>query len=249
GYKKKKLVLKTFYIKKEYDYFADYEDGIYEISKKEYMDFYKGKNMSLDYSRDGIIYMLKKNEYYCFIRPSKEGLSIMNGGALKRLQYKDVKYYYNNMDKTIDTIKRPLEEYTACQEKVAKQIKAIGGSGNIHGCIVDIDFYSHVYINPFDLSITGYYALDMIRKLAYKNIPSLLKDKCPQLYENLKRIDTKSGENMLIVKDNAALDLAPQFYPDTDIYKASRAIRKMQKLRSGVLTTWYDTNTNMKMLE
>ena len=31
-----------------------------------------------------------------------------------------------------------------------------------------------------------------------------------------------------------------QEYLETDIYKASREIKKMQKLNSNVLTTWYD---------
>ena len=34
--------------------------------------------------------------------------------------------------------------------------------------------------------------------------------------------------------------LLPQEYLETDIYKASREIKKMQKLSSKVLTTWYD---------
>ena len=34
--------------------------------------------------------------------------------------------------------------------------------------------------------------------------------------------------------------LLPQEYLETDIYKASREIKKMQKLNSNVLTTWYD---------
>jgi hypothetical protein len=32
----------------------------------------------------------------------------------------------------------------------------------------------------------------------------------------------------------------PQEYLKTDIYKVSREIKKMQKLNSNVLTTWYN---------
>ena len=35
-------------------------------------------------------------------------------------------------------------------------------------------------------------------------------------------------------------NMQPQEYLETDIYKASREIKKMQKLNSNVLTTWYD---------
>ena len=29
---------------------------------------------------------------------------------------------------------------------ISKVIKSIGGDGSIHGCIVDIDYYNHIYI-------------------------------------------------------------------------------------------------------
>lgn len=32
----------------------------------------------------------------------------------------------------------------------------------------------------------------------------------------------------------------PQIYLDTDIYKASKEIKKMQKLSSNILSFWYD---------
>ena len=48
-------------------------------------------------------------------------------------------------------------------------------SGRIHGCIIDIDFYNHVYVNPVNMKVTGYYALDIINKKVYGNIPELLK--------------------------------------------------------------------------
>ena len=69
------------------------------------------------------------------------------------------------MDRVNKIIKEPLDKYTRYQEKIAEKIKKIGGSGNIHGCIIDIDFFNHVYINPNDMKITGYRASDMVNKL------------------------------------------------------------------------------------
>ena len=55
--------------------------------------------------------MLKKNGYYCFIHESKTGsLSMLNGGALKGLNVKDVNYYYDNMDSMIASIETPLKK-------------------------------------------------------------------------------------------------------------------------------------------
>ena len=42
GYKGKRLSFKKFFVNSDYDWFAGYEDGIYEISKDDYEIFYRG---------------------------------------------------------------------------------------------------------------------------------------------------------------------------------------------------------------
>lgn len=39
-----------------------------------------------------------------------------------------------------------LTKYDNYQKEIAKEIIKISGSGNIHGCIIDIDYYNHLYI-------------------------------------------------------------------------------------------------------
>lgn len=243
GYRNESPHLKSLLMDGEYDYFADYKDGIYEITSQEYQDFSRGKNISMTFNRQvNILYMLKKNGYYCFIHQSKGGsLTMLNGGALKKLNAKDVKYYYDNMDSMIASIDTPLKKYTAYQESIADEIRKIGGSGRIHGCIIDIDFYNHVYVNPIDMTVRGYWASDIINKLVYPNIPALLKKECPELYANYMKLIEGEKSNPLAVKQTKhEVSLLPQEYLETDIYKASREIKKMQKLNSNVLTTWYD---------
>ena len=139
----------------------------------------------------------------------------------------------------IATIKPPMDRYTAFQEKISDSIKKIGGDGHIHGCIIDIDFTNHVYVNPLDLTVTAYWASDMVQKVVYSNIPSLLKGQCPQLYANYQKLIEGKRTNSLMPKQKKTeLALLPQLYLDTDIYKASREISKMQRLGSRILTTW-----------
>ena len=192
------------------------------------------------------LYMLKKKGYYCFIMLSEAGrLSLLNGGALVGLEQRGVEYYYDNMDKVIDTIKEPLGKYSEFQKKIAKAIIGIGGWGRIHGCIIDIDFYNHIYVNPVDLKLTAYWALDIIDKYIYPDIPSLLKSECPRLYaEYRKQIkDSSKDITALSKKAKGAIAVLPQEYLSTDIYKASRQIKKMQKLESNILTTWIETSS------
>ena len=93
----------------------------------------------------------------------------------------------------IKFIKTPLDKYSAHHKKKISQIKSLSGSGKIHSAIIDIDFFNHIYVNPNDLCITPYYALDMVQKFVFKNIPSLLKKNVTQLYERyLNRIASNS---------------------------------------------------------
>ena len=244
GYRNENPQLKSFLMNQEYDYFGDYEDGIYEITSQEYQDFSRGKNISMTFNRKvNILYMLKKNGYYCFIHKTKTGsLSMLNGGALKKLDVKDVNYYYDNMDSMIAFIETPLKKYTAYQESIADAIRKIGGSGWIHGCIIDIDYYNHIYVNPVDMTVRSYWASDIINKLVYPTVSALLKNECPELYANyLKLIEGEKSNPLAVKQTKNEVALLPQEYLETDIYKVSREIKKMQKLNSNVLTTWYNS--------
>ncbi len=181
-----------------------------------------------------------------FYKAKNKSLSILNGGALKHLDHKDIQYYYDNLTLVIKALKDPLDKYTSIQEIVADEIKKIGGSGKIHGCIVDIDYYNHIYVNPNDLKITGYYAENIINKTIYPSIPMLLEDKCPELYTRYIKLlkDNKKDLPSISSTEKMALDVLPQIFRDTEMYKASREIKKMQKLHSNILSTWYEVNPN-----
>ena len=160
------------------------------------------------------------------------------------------------MDSQILLNKEPLEKYTKYQKIVSNQVREIGGSGIIHGSIIDIDFFNHIYVNPFDGTLSGYYASDIIDKYVFSNIPSLLKANCPTLYKNYTKRLGASESNALIVKGQSTeIILKPTYYPSTDIYIASREIKKMQRLNNGILTVWHDNyrqlfnNDNRKLLK
>ena len=249
GYHSENPHLKTFLLDNDYDCFSDYEDGIFEVTGEQYNDFYRGKNISITFQREvNVLYMLKKNGYYCFIHKSRSGsLTILNGGAMKKLEIQDVQYYYDNMDAMISTIKTPLDKFTSFQKRVADMVKRIGGVGTIHGSIIDIDFYNHIYVNPLDLSMTGYWASDIINKIVYPSIPALLEKNCPTIFGEYVKLLKGNGENPLAPKQQTNVAILPQTYLDTDIYKASREIKKMQKLSSNILTSWYEDTLHKRI--
>lgn len=242
---------KYFFMEYSYDWFSDYEDGIYQITREDYIDFYREKNIPLTFNRPfNRLFMLKKNNYYCFILQKESGLLlILNGGNWKSLSRKDIQWYYDNMEAQIALIKCPLDRYNALQQQISKVVKQVGGSGFIHGAIIDIDFYNHLYVNPHDLSITPYYALSITVKYVYPSVTALLEDKCPRLYENYQNLLSDGNVNALSIRgDNDGLRAEPELYLSTDIYSVSLEIKKMQRLYTYLLTAWYDVDTNINIL-
>ena len=49
GYRNESPHLKNFLMDGEYDYFGNYEDGIYEITSQEYQDFFSWKEYINDF--------------------------------------------------------------------------------------------------------------------------------------------------------------------------------------------------------
>lgn len=243
---------KYFMINRTYDYFSDYNDGLYEITKDEYLMFSRGKCLPITFNRDvEKIYLLKKNGFYCFLcLTPKKHLCILNGGAMKRLKNPDVSYYFNNMESKINEINKSYGRYYSIQQKISDEIKKLGGDGTIHGCIIDIDFFNHIYLNPLDGKITCYSAKNIIEKYVYPSIPALLKSQCPQLYDNYIKLlnDKQNDYSLSAFSGEELLELKPVPYFNTDIYQASRELYKMQKLNSNILTTWPESQSNTKLL-
>ena len=249
GYRGTEAHLKYFQIDLDYDFFSDYKDGIYTITREDYRAFYRGKNIMLTFNRKyDELYMLKRNGYYLFLLEQNKNLYILNGGQIKKASCNDINYHYNNMEAQIAKIKKPLDEYTEYQKKIAAEIRKIGGIGKIHGCIIDITFYDHVYINPMDGKITGYFALDIIDKYVYPSVEALLEAKTPWLYDNYKKLLGERQSNLPILSKNNTVATTPQEYLETDIYKVSREIKKMQRLESNILTTWYENRESKKAI-
>ena len=101
-------------------------------------------------------------------------------------------------------------------------------------------------MNPIDGKMTCYWASDIINKVVYPSLSSLLQDKNPHLLSNYNMMIRNTAENFLsLYEKESALDNVPQITLDTDIYRASRTISKMQKLKKNILNIWPE-NTSQK---
>lgn len=242
GYSSDCYGLNYFYIDGTYDTFKYYKDGIHKITYNQYIDFNIGKNIKLKKKDDGKqIYLLKKSGYYMFVYYNAcNRLLLLNGGSSKYLTH-DINYYYNNLATYGQYLNIAMDQYTSAIYSVSCNVKRLGGKGNIHGCIVDIDYYNHIYLNPFDGSVVPYYAIDMEQKCVYKDLETLLKEKCPLLLPNYQKWKAKEADSFMMISSSSEIADGATLVHDKSIYKVSGAIKTIQYiLFQNVVRDWND---------
>lgn len=229
GYKEKKFNLNHFNFCGRYDTLENYKDGIHKISALTYLNFNRGKNIDVNYNSDLPVIMIKKNGFYLFMNKYNNKYRILRGGTVKLADY-DPDYYYTYMDEQVDIVLEPYNKYSELQTKVSKYIQSIGGSGTIHGAIVDIDFYNHIYVYP-NGKLIPYSAEDIINKEVYSDLSTLLEEQCPKLFLNYQSsLVPTLFQNSISFKKT---------YLDTDIYRVSNKMRSMQYLKEcNVIREW-----------
>ena len=229
GYKEKTFNLNHFNFCGRYDTFENYKDGIYKISPIAYWNFNRGKDITVNYNSDLPVIMIKKNGFYLFMNKYNNTYRILRGGTAMRTDY-EPEYYYTNMDKQIDIVLKPYNKYYELQRKVSTYIQSIGGSGDIHGAIVDIDFNNHIFVYP-NGKLIPYSAEDIINKEVYSDLSTLLEEQCPKLFLNYQSsLVPTLFQNSISFKKT---------YLDTDIYSVSNKMRSMQYLKEcNVIREW-----------
>lgn len=245
GYSNTRLTLKRFYSSSKYDLFRTMEDGCHEISPNDYIDFYRGQNISITYGwKDTSICMLKKQGCYCFFMTQTLSgkMFLLCGGAMRGMQGHTLEYFYEHMDKYALAVKEFLRPYYAYQKEAAKIVKSFGGEGAIHGCIIDVSFYSHIYVNPFDRTLTPYYAESICDRTIYRDIKGLVVQHEKELLPAFENKQVKEQISKL-----APYNHSPEI-PDegiydagTQIYQVSRLIRTLQYTADNcVIRSWND---------
>ena len=177
------------------------------------------------------------------LSPSKEQL------LYKYKEYLELDYIFDDHVRTFD------EWY----ETKGKKIRL---DGRIHGCIVDLDYFNHIYVNPFDGTIVPYSALSMYNKNVYKNVKSLIAKKRPEMLCSLEQlaidqpnslmvIDSKKTRMEIATKSDEIDDSFVKVYSH-DMYEVSNRLKPLQKLYDyKLIQVWYDEilNDNVKLLD
>lgn len=252
GYKPKPWHLNSFKIDvHRYDPFRDFPDGIHQITREQYAKFNRYQGIIMQSMKwPGDVYALKHDGVYMFVLKSESGLYLLKGGNRCKLDY-DIDYYFDNLPEYVRKVRCALAPYRKAISMCSNEVRAIGGDGTVHGCIVDIDFFNHVYLNPFDGEVTPYFAKDMTDKLVFNNMESLLETSPvpPQLADGgsmLTRYLSLTKEERLPILSrnvNKKWDLATvsQVVLDRSMYKSSYIMRSIQYIfDQNVVRVWND---------
>ena len=113
---------------------------------------------------------------------------------------------------------------------------------------MDIDWYNHIYLNPFDGQITPYFAYDISSRIAYPNLLTLIRKKLPQLEEKVIRMRHRGLIPILTqyaeaIEEGKKMSLVtvPQLVLGTEIYKPSLVMKKIQYIfENNVIRIWND---------
>ncbi len=267
GYEPRKWKFNLIRISGYYDPFEQWEDGIYKISAAQYQDFNWGRGISMnEFKREGEIYAIKRESVYMFFLKGRN-LCVLDGGRLRKAEF-EIEYYYNNLLLYHSTVQKRLGPYRNALKAISKEIKEVGGDGSIHGCIVDVDFLNHIFLNPLDGKIVPYHATSTDKRVVFPNIQNMLRaiDESAGLLDFLRKDFEKkyiklSNEGKLPALagtlENAAYTsggIAEVVY-DKRMYQSSRLMSSMQYVFEGnVVRLWRDDllkprDTNVPELE
>lgn len=235
--------------------YGSFNDGCYQTMPEAYLRFsdYIG-----EYIGDGKLirkrcetselYVIKSQGYYGFFIVNNSGISIVNGGMTKKIALsKNINWVYANFNIVVKKYLAVLEPLRMAQMQISHELKSLGFLGNIHGLIVDIDFYNHVMVNPVNGSITFYYSPmfgqvqqfeSFQKQLEFMGYAGLLESKNANQECNELAL---CGLNMLAsVENNGVLDEMVMVSRTMGAYGVSRAVNPLQRLFKGHVLRDFD---------
>lgn len=269
GYTPKRWHFNCLTICGRYDPFSAWKDGIYSITAKQYSIFNYARGIHMEpFKSIEPIHMIKRDGVYMFFQ-QKKTLCMLAGGRLQTVTH-DIEYYFDRLPLYCKCVKAAFEPYNTALRTISKEVRAFGGTGKIHGCIVDINFLNHIYLDPFDGVIRPYFAFDMSNKLFFENTAELLEaSPCRPtavdstefnphyLSASYKKASSDGVLPILAAQETEpelTLSTIPELVLDRSMYKPSHIMRAIQYIfDQDVVRIWNDSilreySTTMKPL-
>ena len=257
GYKQCDIMqFKIAYITQMVNPFAKYSDGYHQICSEDYIKFYRlylgesiqgNGNVDKQVNSGAKFYMIKHNGYYGFFVISQRAAFVCAGGRLRKIKEyfqedfdSRIKWFDERFERIVDKYLEKFSTYRDEQERIANKVKRFGGTGNIHGCIIDIDYFNHIMLNPFDGTITYYFSPELGMAEIHPNLMSLLEDCNPSLFAQYRKQLSPSEIRDLIPTQQAKILVKTiEFSVKDSIYTVSNRMNQIQRLFTHqVLRDW-----------
>lgn len=261
GYESKKWHFNSIELEVRYNPFEKWEDGIHEISAIQYRDFNRGRGICSEFKRAGRLYVAKRSGLYMFFFEKQGRCYMLEGGRIHTIEH-PMSWYFDNIPEYAERVRLAFRPYQNALRKISEEIRSFGGYGIAHGCIVDIDFFNHIYLNPFDGAITPYFAWDMDSRVTFESMEGLLAHRA--LAINGRESDhmlqefaaqDEAGNLALLSKRNSLAKrneslVIPEDLTDRSMYAPSRIMRSIQYLfDDDVIRVWRDSVLDSSMVE
>lgn len=254
GYDSARWSLKSFDMGMRYDPFRELTEGIHKVDMAAYFEFNLAHGVRISSMKSpGDIYLIKRACAYMFVlQDTEKGKLYLLEGGKKRSLSEEVEYYYEMLPIYVAMLKEALGPFDQALRRISQDVKAFGGSGRIHGSIVDINYWAHLYVNPFDGKVTPYFAFDQTRKMVFPNMRDLLMAMGDYFdnFELLERYDDSLREGSFKLLDCASgsynnLVTAPEVYFDRKMYTYSGKMKAAQYLlQDRIVRVWDDSIIN-----
>lgn len=246
GYKTNAAIkFKQAYTGLEYNPYFGLTDGLYKTSVADYMQFYRylgqscgdGAILYRAIKNDAVLYVVKRKGYYGFFllneKGSSKGISIVNGGTTKRVtSIPDMEIVCHNFDEMINAYLSAMIPLRNLQEKISNELKAIGFSGEIHGTIVDVDFYHHINFNPIKNEFEFYYAAVLGEKCSYESFDAMMLDYKPDFLDEKKAV-----KKYFEYKKSNKSNLLTSLVPNMNTLGLSSGLKTINQIQKGFNVT------------
>ncbi len=251
-----KIVENVNYNKYNYEeLLKNYPVGISKISGEIYNSTICPSKFALQYTN---MYVLRSslNIFMFIAEKANKELVLFYGGNRKKLSETDINYYYNNLDLYYYAISILNNQWNSVLKPISDYFKSLGGSGNIHGRIVDFDYYSHVKIDPYEKMIIPYSAESVQERTIYSTLNNFLES---LNIDKSKLLDTKNNfyektltnTTLTIFKENEIKGLTVPLFEKQDsnslfdtssnFYKDNKNILDCQKtFKNKIISIWDD---------
>ena len=123
-------------------------------------------------------------------------------------------------------------------------------TGKVHGCIVDIDYFNHIYIDPYTGELIPYFASSKYWRKKYDSVEKLIADKRPDMLPAFNRaLNGGNTEMSLLTAVNNVIQGEIPTLANGEIEELDDEEEMDEYDLSDSDTTMYSVSNNLKLLQ